>query len=152
MATPISAIFKAGASFTPSPVMATGTLLVLDASLPGGFIEGSGDVRYGQTMAFTVLVLFQLFNVLHARSEEESAFSGAPNRWLWASLLLALALQAAVVYVPVLQQAFSTVGLDARDWLVCTLVASSVLWLGELAKLMRRGRIGYARHAAADKA
>lgn len=144
-----------GDIFLAGMVMAAGTLLVLDASLPGGFIEGSGDVRYGQTMAFTVLVLFQLFNVLHARSEEESAFSGfsgAPNRWLWASILLALALQVAVVYVPVLQQAFSTVSLDAKDWLICTLVASSVLWLGELAKLIRRGRMGHAPGSAARTA
>lgn len=132
--------------FLVGMVMATGTLLVLDASLPGGFIEGSGDVRYAQTMAFTVLVLFQLFNVLNARSEEESAFAGVPNRWLWGSILLALGLQVAVVYTPVLQQAFSTVSLGARDWLVCTLVASSVLWLGELAKLIRRGLIRRVRH------
>ena len=39
--------------------MAAGTLFVLDASLPGGFVEGSGDLRYAQTMAFTTLVLFQ---------------------------------------------------------------------------------------------
>ena len=39
-------------------VMATGTLLVLDASLPGGFMDGSGSMRYAQTMAFTTLVMF----------------------------------------------------------------------------------------------
>ena len=54
--------------------MAAGTFFVLDASLPGGFVEGSGDLRYAQTMAFTTLVLFQMFNVLNARSDERSAF------------------------------------------------------------------------------
>ena len=43
---------------------------------------------------------------------------------------------AAVIYVPFLQQAFSTVDLSAIDWLVCTVVASSVLWLYELVKLV----------------
>jgi Ca2+-transporting ATPase len=120
-------------------VMAFGTLLVLDASLPGGFIEGSGDMRYGQTMAFTTLVLFSLFNVLNARSDEQSAFIGLfSNRWLWFSLLLALMLQVAVIYVPVLQHAFSTVSLGLGDWLFCGLVASSVLWLRELTKLATR--------------
>jgi Ca2+-transporting ATPase len=47
-------------------VMAAGTLLVLDASLPGGLIEGSGDLRHAQTMAFTTLMMFQLFNVFNA--------------------------------------------------------------------------------------
>jgi hypothetical protein len=39
-------------------IMAAGTLLVLNASMPGGFIHGVGDLRYGQTMAFTTLMLF----------------------------------------------------------------------------------------------
>ena len=42
--------------------------------LPGGFVEGSGELRYAQTMAFTTLMLFQMFNVLNARSDERSAF------------------------------------------------------------------------------
>src|SRR6185295_13994941 len=50
-------------------VMAAGTLFVLDAALPGGVVEGSGDLRYAQTMAFTTLMLFQMFNVLNARSD-----------------------------------------------------------------------------------
>ena len=44
-------------------VMAAGTLFVLDSALPGGFFAGSGDLRYAR-MAFTTLMLFQVFNVL----------------------------------------------------------------------------------------
>jgi len=120
-------------------IFCTGTLLVLDASLPGGLIEGSGDIRYGQTMAFTTLVFFQLFNVFNARSDEHSAFVGLfANRWLWGAVALSIALQAAVVHVPVLQRAFSTVPLGLNDWLLCAAVGSSVLWLRELSKLLRR--------------
>ncbi len=91
-------------------IMAAGTLLVLDASLPGGFMEGTGDIRYAQTMAFTTLVLFSVFTVFNARSDEQSAFVGMfSNKWLLGSLLLSILLQVAVVYIPVLQQAFSTV-------------------------------------------
>jgi Ca2+-transporting ATPase len=117
-------------------IMAAGTLLVLDASLPGGLIEGEGDMRYAHTMAFTTLVFFSLFTVFNARSDERSAFVGLfSNKWLWGAIALSLLLQAAVVYVPFLQQAFSTVALDGRDWLHCAAVASSVLWLRELSKL-----------------
>lgn len=122
-------------------VMAAGTLLVLDASLPGGLIEGSGDLAYGQTMAFTTLVLFQLFNTLNARSDERSAFEGLfTNRWLWGAIGLSLLLQTAVIYLPFLQEAFSTVSLSAGDWLLCVAVASSVLWLRELSKVATRAR------------
>jgi Ca2+-transporting ATPase len=120
-------------------VMAAGTLIVLDASLPGGLIAGSGSLAYAQTMAFTTLVMFQLFNVLNARSDEKSAFGELfGNHWLWAAIGLSLLLHGAVIYLPFLQQAFSTVSLSAGDWLRCAAVASSVLWLRELSKVVTR--------------
>ena len=127
--------------FQVGTIMAAGTLAVLDASLPGGFIEGEGTMGYAQTMAFTTLVFFSLFTVFNARSDERSAFTDLfSNPWLWAAVGLSLLLQVAVVYVPFLQQAFSTVPLAAGDWLVCAAVASSVLWIRELTKLVSVGR------------
>jgi Ca2+-transporting ATPase len=109
--------------------------------MPGGFVEGPGDLRYGQTMAFTTLMLFQIFNVVNARSDERSAFERLfTNYWLWAAVGVSLALQVVVVYVPFLQRAFGTVGLSGRDWLFCAAVASSVLWLTELRKVLARAR------------
>jgi len=120
-------------------VMAVGTLYVLDADLPGGLFEGTGSLRHGQTMAFTTLMLFQLFNLFNARSDEQSAFRGMfKNRWLWGAILASLILQAVVVYSPFLQPAFSTEPLTASDWMRCTIVASTALWLRELEKLLRR--------------
>lgn len=120
-------------------ITAAGTLFVLDASLPGGLVAGTGTLAYGQTMAFTTLVLFSLFTVFTSRSDEQSAFSGLfSNPWLWAAAGVSLLLQVAVVYLPFLQKPFSTVSLSLDDWLFCTLVASSVLWLRELSKLIIR--------------
>jgi P-type Ca2+ transporter type 2C len=125
--------------FFVGAVMATGTLLVLDAGMPGGLIEGSGNLRYAQTMAFMTLILFQVFNVFNARSDERSAFDGLfRNAWLWGAILLSIALQVAVIYIPFLQQAFSTVSLGLGDWALCASVASSVLWLSELGKIISR--------------
>ncbi|HEX2341173.1 MAG TPA: cation-translocating P-type ATPase C-terminal domain-containing protein, partial [Vicinamibacterales bacterium] len=120
-------------------IMAAGTLFVLDASLCGGFVDGRGDLRYAQTIAFTTLMLFQLFNVINARSDEHSAFVDLfRNRWLWAAIGGSLALQLLVVYMPFLQRAFGTTGLTGRDWLFCVTVASSVLWLREASKAIAR--------------
>ena len=125
--------------FVVGAITAAGTLFVLDASLPGGLVEGSGTVRYAQTMAFTTLVFFSLFTVFCARSDERSAFAGLfSNTWLWAAVLLALVLQAAVIYIPFLQQAFSTVDIGAGDWLRCAVAGSSVLWLTEVGKAVMR--------------
>jgi Ca2+-transporting ATPase len=120
-------------------VMAAGTLFVLDYALPGGLLEGSGELPYARTMAFTTLMLFQLFNVPNARSDEQSAFHGLfRNPWLWAAIALSLLLQFLVVYAPPLQPAFGTVALSPGDWLLCAVVASSVLWLREISKLVVR--------------
>src|SRR5690606_30508374 len=119
--------------FFVGAIMAAGTLLVLDASLPGGMLEGAHDLDHARTMAFNTLVLFSLFNVFNARSDDRSAFAELfANGWLWGAVAVSLLLQLAVLYVPFLQQAFSTVSLSAGDWAVSTAVASSVLWLREL--------------------
>lgn len=118
-------------------IMAAGTLFVVDWSLPGGIIAGKGSLRYAQTMAFTTLVLAQLFNVFNARSDKMSAFRFLlTNKWVWLAVLLSLLLQVAVVYIPPLENAFNTVPLQIVDWLLCLAVASTTLWGRELAKLV----------------
>jgi P-type Ca2+ transporter type 2C len=68
--------------------------------LPGALVEGATDMRYMQAMAFTTLMLFQIFNVF------KRAFRRVQRVWLWGAVLLSLLLQAAVIYIPFLQQAF----------------------------------------------
>lgn len=132
----------AGNLFT-GVIMAVGTLFILDSSLPGGLVKGSGSLPYAQTMAFTTVVLYSLFVVFNARSDKQSAFVGLfSNKWLWGAVLLSFLLQVAVVYVPILQQAFSTVSMSLDDWLLCAAVASSVLWLRELSKIIVRAKEG----------
>jgi Ca2+-transporting ATPase len=130
-------------------VMAVGTLGVMDWALPGGLVTGAaaaaGGLRRAQTMAFTTLVVFQLFNAFNARFGERSAFHKLfANRWLWLAVLISLGLQVAVVHAPFLQHPFRTTALDLGDWLLCVAVASSVLWAMELKKLVAR-REGPAR-------
>ncbi len=123
-------------------VMAAGTLGVMDWALPGGLVTGAGaarGIRYAQTLAFTTLVLFQLFNALEARSGERSAFHRLlANRWLWLAVAVSVGLQIAVVHAPFLQGAFRTVPLAPGDWLLCAAVGSTVLWAMELRKLVAR--------------
>jgi potassium/sodium efflux P-type ATPase len=122
-------------------VMAAVTLLALDLRLPGGVVDGAGDLAEARTMAFTTLVLAQLFNCFNARSDRSSAFQGLfTNRLLWAAIGLALALQVAVVHVPLLNDAFDTVPLRFGDWLTCIALASLVLCADEARKAIGRSR------------
>jgi magnesium-transporting ATPase (P-type) len=90
-------------------------------------------------MAFTTLVLAQLFNCFNARSDRTSAFSHLfTNKLLWAAIALSAALQVAVVQVPFLNDAFDTAPLAFDEWLICLGLASIVLWADEAKKLIER--------------
>ena len=52
--------------------MAVAALVGLDLYLPGGLIEGSSSLTEARTVAFTTLVLAQLWNCLNARSDHAS--------------------------------------------------------------------------------
>jgi Ca2+-transporting ATPase len=120
-------------------VMALVTLLTIDLKLPGGLVEGSAGLVEARTAGFTVLVLAQLFNCFNSRSDRVSAFRGLfGNRWLWGAIALSLLLQVLVVHVPLLNRAFGTAPLSAGDWALCTVMASAVLWVDELKKLLAR--------------
>ncbi len=122
-------------------VTAVVSLAALDLGLAGGMLGGSGDVDHGRTMAFTTLVLAQLFNCFNARSDRASAVPRIlENRLLLGAIGLSVALQVAVVHAPVLNDAFSTTPLSARDWAVCIALAAVVLLAAEMRKLARRMR------------
>jgi Ca2+-transporting ATPase len=129
-------------------VMMIGTLAVLDAYYPGGTITlfatgtaaNAADETYSRTMAFTTLMMFQLFNVYNCRSTTRSAFSGMfDNKWLLGAVALSLFTHVLVIYVPFLQTAFHTVALTWFDWAVATAVAATLLIIVELIKLAMRG-------------
>ena len=127
--------------FWVGSVMAIVTLIALELRLPGGLLDGSGDIVEARTMAFTTLVLAQLFNCFNARSDRTSAFRHLfTNRWLWGAIALSVALQIAVVHVAFLNNAFDTTPLTPADWLMCVGLASVVLWADEAKKLLVRRR------------
>ena len=115
-------------------IMMVGTLGILNFEL------SESSPEYAATLAFTTFVLFQIFNVFNARAEFESAFATNffKNVRLWFSLALVLMLQALAVEWEPAQETFSTTSLSGQDWLLAAGVASSVLILDEIYKLMVR--------------
>jgi Ca2+-transporting ATPase len=127
--------------------VAAATLVAIRLYVPGGPMPSS--LETARTAGFTVLVITQLFNTLNARSETQTVFHGFfANGWLWAAIALSALLQVAVVQLPFLNKAFTTEPLSLSQWLVCTALASTVLWVSEFRKLIlrrvdaRRGRAG----------
>jgi Ca2+-transporting ATPase len=130
-------------------LMMFGTIAVLDAYYPGGlftlFATGTApnahDEALARTMAFTTLMMYQLFDVYNCRSRRRSAFSGFfENKWLLIAIAFSLGTHLLVIYVPFLQAAFHTVPLSLMDWLVATIVSASLLVAMEIAKIFLRQR------------
>src|SRR5262245_12241342 len=130
-------------------VMMVGTIAVLDAYYPGGlftlFAQGSGpnvaDETYARTMAFTTLMMFQLFNVFNCRSVWRSALSGFfENKWLITAVVLSLLTHVLVIYVPILQTAFHTVPLSPADWAIATAIGAALLAAVEAVKWVLRAK------------
>jgi Ca2+-transporting ATPase len=130
-------------------LMMVGTVFVLDAYYPGGFVTlfatgtapNAYDEAHARTMAFTTLMMYQLFDVYNCRSRRRSAFKGfLENKWLLAAIAFSLGTHILVIYVPALQTAFHTVPLSFTDWMVATAVSATLLLAMELAKIGLRAR------------
>ncbi|MFW9994045.1 MAG: cation-translocating P-type ATPase [Candidatus Odinarchaeota archaeon] len=88
-----------------------------------------------QTMAFTALVIYQLFHAINT-SEKGTIFSmnAVKNRALFAAILLGFLLQLVAVYVPFLQPFLGTTALEISDWLIILVTAIPVVVVEELRK------------------
>lgn len=96
-----------------------------------------------QTMVFTTLTISQMGNALAIRSERYSLFRIGlfSNLFLLGSVLLTLALQIAVVYLPFFQQIFKTVSLSFGELLICLALSVFVFLSVEVEKWWHnRGR------------
>ncbi len=115
------------------------SLLAFGLGMHGHGTEGDG-LRKATTMAFMTLALAQVFHAFSARSQKRSVFTSRlfTNVWLWAAVAICLILQAAAVYVPLLQQVLHTVPPSASDWgmiAACSLAPVAVV---EMVKAMQR--------------
>jgi len=110
--------------------MGLGTLFVFIKYLPLG-------ESYAQTMAFTTLVMFEMFAVMSARSfasfKKLNPFS---NTWLTLGIISSILIQIAVIYITPLQTVFGTVPITLVDWIIILSVSSLGFIMMEISKLL----------------
>ncbi len=94
--------------------------------------SASPDYLYASTMAFTSLVILEMVNAFHAKSETESLFTvkAFSNPWLTGAVAFSLVLHLMVLYSP-LNQVFHSVPLGVADWGII-LGASAVLIFADM--------------------
>jgi Ca2+-transporting ATPase len=98
------------------------------------------QLEHWQTMVFTILAFAQLGHVLAIRSERQFLFQQGilSNLALLGAILLTVALQCMVVYLPAANDIFHTQPLSLRELLICLAAAAVVFHAVELEKLIKR--------------
>jgi len=96
------------------------------------------SLEEARTIVFASMVVFEWFRAFNARSDEHTVFSLGVfrNRWLIIFVSIAILLQIAVIYVPFLQIAFSTVPLGIDKWGIAVLAGGSLFAVDEIRKAL----------------
>ncbi|MEW6609261.1 MAG: calcium-translocating P-type ATPase, SERCA-type [bacterium] len=96
------------------------------------------NLDYARTIAFTTLMMLQMFNVMNCRSDRISAFRGLfSNMWLIWAILSSIILQMVIIWTP-LRAIFHTTTISLLDCGGILLISSSVLVFGEIMKVSRK--------------
>lgn len=129
---PMLTLRRTGKIFIFGTTMTIGTLGLMKYGLQTGIEE------HALTLAFTVFVMFQFFNIFNARAENGTTFNKRffHNRLLWVSVLGVVCLQAVAVHWPPAQAIFRTTSLTMLDWALVVGIAASILVLEEMRKLL----------------
>ena len=111
-------------------LFAAATLLLFYLELPSG-------VQHARTIAFTTVVVTELFIALSMRSSQPLMKIGLlSNRKMLLAIALSFILQLAVIYVPAFDIVFETTELALSDWLPIFAVSFAILIVLELRKLV----------------
>ncbi|HPX77460.1 MAG TPA: cation-translocating P-type ATPase, partial [Methanobacterium sp.] len=113
---------------TAGIVMTVGTLALYFYLLTNGT-----ELIKAMTMAFTVFVMYQIFNVFNCRADKGLS-SKISNKFLFVAVGASFLLQLAVIYLPFLQGVFRTTALGPIDWVIVLIIASTILvsdWIVE---------------------
>ena len=97
-----------------------------------------GSLEHARTLAFTTLVMFQMFNIFNSRAERsifKDTHTFFNNKSLLLAILGSISLQVLIVHWSVLQTYFETVGLSVSDWITAVLIGASVILVVEVKKL-----------------
>lgn len=97
-------------------VMSAGTLLLYFYELSAG-----ASVITAMTVAFTVFVMYQIFNVFNCKAKGR-----VPNKTLIIAVGASLLLQICVIYIPYLQGIFKTTSISYVEWALILVVASTI--------------------------
>ena len=108
-------------------------------------LQSGASIEYARTVAVNTLVAYEIFYLFNSRSILEPVLNRhglLENRYVLLAVGLLIIFQLGFTYIPTMQSLFGTAALELETWGIIILVASSVLWLVELEKLLVKRTIG----------
>ena len=106
-------------------VMAIGTISVFYYEI----INNAG-ISKSMTIAFTLFVMYQLFNAYNRKANSDKS-----SKYLYIAILISFILQLLIIYIPQLQIIFRTTSIGLTDWIIIIPVAFTII-IAE--KIMKR--------------
>jgi len=97
-----------------------------------------GSIELSRTLLFTQIVLFELVFVFVCKAGDFSLRRIFNDKWINLSVLASLAMLLAVLYSPVLNSAFNTVGLNTQHWLYLIPLSLPALFVPSIVKLIKK--------------
>ena len=128
-------------------IIAAGAMIgCLNAWAAGGWHFGmqlaadSQVYAKGVTMTFAGIVVAQAGNVLACRTSKQSIFrtSLKTNKWIIFGIISQIGILSLLIYVPVMQQIFTTTALNLSDWAFLLSLAVIVVFAEEIRKFFSR--------------
>lgn len=110
------------------------------------FYLSTGDTARARTIAFTIVVIFEFLLAYNCRSDRHSIFGLGwkgliANKVLFASVVAGLALQLAILYVPILQVPFHVVPLTPPELGLCIIGGCTALLILPGKLIGKRGQL-----------
>ena len=98
-------------------VMAIGTIAVFWYELSINASE-----QKAMTVAFTLFVMYQLFNAYNRKANSDSS-----SKYLYIAILLSFMLQLLIIYIPQLQIIFRTTSINLMEWVMIIIVSFTII-------------------------
>ena len=104
--------------------MAIGTICVFAYELSINSSE-----KRAMTIAFTLFVMYQLFNAYNRKANTEDT-----SKYLYIAILISFILQLLIIYIPQLQIIFRTTPINLIDWTIILIVSLTIILAEKLMK------------------
>lgn len=104
----------------------------------------SGDLERARTVAFSVMVISQLFHSFNCRNAKRSLFEIGvfTNKRLLLAVTLSFMIQTAIIYIPYAEDIFKVIPLGLQDWIIVFSFSSLAFFIMEIIKyFMKRAEV-----------